>query len=103
MEPLLSGYLAFHKINDTPIDPAKSKKIIECFSPYHIISESFLKLLNDMKLSSFSKYFIENNMKLYSKSIRANTMNSSLKIERFIDPKIWNRSKMQILELFLLY
>lgn len=42
-------------------------------------------------------------MKLYSKSIRANTMNSSLKIERFIDPKIWNRSKTQILELFLLY
>jgi hypothetical protein len=38
MEPLLSGYLAFHKINDTPIDPAKCKKIIECFAPYHIVS-----------------------------------------------------------------
>ena len=50
-----------------------------------------------MKLSSFSKYFIENNMKLYSKSIRANTINASVKMERFIDPKVWNRSKKEIL------
>ena len=72
--------MGYYKIFDQPIDSNKCKKIIECFSPYHIVSESFLKQLNDMKLTSFSKYFIETNIKLYSKSIRANTFNSSLKM-----------------------
>jgi hypothetical protein len=38
MEPLISGYLSYHKLHDTPIDQIKCKKIIECYSPYHIVS-----------------------------------------------------------------
>lgn len=39
MEPLVSGYLNYAQITDTPINHEKIKHIIECMAPYYIVSE----------------------------------------------------------------
>ena len=46
MEPLVSGYLNYFKVTEAPINQQAIKRIIECFSPYFIVSEEFVDLLN---------------------------------------------------------
>lgn len=80
MEPLISGYLNYQQIADIPVDQQKIKNIIECFAPYFIVSEEFITLLNNRGLSSISKYFLEGNERMYSRPLRAKTLNNIVKI-----------------------
>ena len=72
-------------------------------APYHGVSEEFLSLLNRSGWAPLSRYFIEAQIKFYSRSIRAATMNAELKMERFIDKKVWLQHKAKILDWFLYY
>jgi hypothetical protein len=103
MEPLVSGYLNYQQIAEIPIDHQKIKNIIECFAPYFIVSEEFISLLNSRGLSSVSKYFLEGNEKMYSKPLRAKTLNDLYKIERFIPEEVWAKNKRLLLDLYLGY
>lgn len=38
MEPLLAGYLSYHKLASIPIDQQVCKNIIEAYAPYHLVS-----------------------------------------------------------------
>jgi len=80
MQPLLSGYLTYYAQVGAPANAQIMKTIIEGMAPYHIVSEEFLALLNGSGFSNFSKYFIESHIKLYSRSLRAATLNTELKI-----------------------
>lgn len=84
MEPLVGGYLNYQQIAGIIVDEHKIKHIIECLAPYFNVSEDFIGLLNSRNLSSISKYFLEGNEKMYSKPLRAKTLNNLFRIERFI-------------------
>ena len=103
MQPLISGYINYYNMLGAPINPITIKAIIEGMSPYHIVSEEFLALLNKNSLSNYSRYFIESHIKLYSRSIRSSTLNSEVKIERFIANKTWLQHKSKILDYLLYY
>lgn len=103
MQPLLAGYINYYNFAGAVINADVLKRVIEGFAPYHIISQEFIQLLNRNGLSSFSRYFIESNVKLYSRAIRAATMNSEAKIERFIPPKVWMQNSRKILDNLLYY
>jgi len=103
MEPLISGYLNYAQIADIPVDYQKIKSVIECFAPYFIVSEEFIGLLNSRGLASMSKYFLEGNEKMYSKPLRAKTLNDLVKIERFIPEDVWALNKKILMDLYLSY
>lgn len=103
MQVLICGYLNYYSMMEAPINPQTIKAVIEGLAPYHIVSEEFLALLNKSSLSNFSRYFIESNIKLYSRPIRAATFNSEVRIERFIANKIWLQHKNKILDYLLSY
>lgn len=102
MQPLLAGYLSYYALVGAPPVPAVLKAVVEGFSPYHIVSEPFLQQLNRSGLNSFSKYFIESHVKLYSRSLRASTLNSRIQVERFLPPRTWTQYGSRILD-YLLY
>jgi hypothetical protein len=80
MQPLLAGYINYYNSQDAPVNGQIMKTVIEGYAPYHAVSEEFLQLLNKSGWSNFSKYFIESHVKLYSRSIRASTLNSEAHI-----------------------
>ena len=103
MQPLLAGYLNYYSLIGAPVNGQIMKSIIEGYAPYHAVSEEFLQLLNRCGWSNFSRYFIESHVKLYSRSIRAATLNAEVNIERFISPKVWLQHSKKILDYLLYY
>ena len=103
MQPLISGYLNYYALVGAPLNPLALKTLIESMAPYHIISEPFLSLLNRHSLTNFTRYFLESNLKLYSRSIRAATLDAEIRTQRFVDEALWLQQRENILNYLLYY
>lgn len=103
MQPLVSGYLNYYAHVGAPINPLSLKTLIEALAPYHIVSEPFLALLNRHALTNFTRYFLESNLKLYSRTIRASTLDAEIRTQRFVDEGLWLQQRQNILNYLLYY